>query len=389
MEFQLLGDICEYRKGKINVSELTEQNYVSTENLLPNKSGLVDAASMPSTVTTQIYYKNDILVSNIRPYFKKIWFAKSDGGCSNDVLVFSAKSGVDHNFLYYVLADDKFFEYSMSTAKGTKMPRGDKNALMNYEVPKIDITEQRKIGKLLRDIDDKIQINNQINRNLSEQLTALYNELSSRKKWEYIAIGDIAEKIAMGPFGSNIKVSTFVSEGIPIISGNHLRSMFLEEPSYNYITEEHADKLKNSNVYPKDIIFTHAGNIGQVAMIPNGCDYKRYVISQRQFYLRCNIEKVIPEYVLFFFHSVEGHNELMSYANQVGVPSIAQPATNLKKIKIPLPPLNAQMEWAKLVYPMVDSYQRLNIENKRLKSIRDTLLPKLMSDELDISNIEI
>lgn len=71
MEFQLLGDICEYRKGKINVSELTEQNYVSTENLLPNRSGLVEAASMPSTVTTQIYYKNDILVSKYVRISKK------------------------------------------------------------------------------------------------------------------------------------------------------------------------------------------------------------------------------------------------------------------------------------------------------------------------------
>lgn len=166
MELQLLGDICEYRKGKINVSELTEQNYVSTENLLPNKGGLMRAASLPSSATTQIYHKDDVLVSNIRPYFKKIWLAQSDGGCSNDVLVFYAKSGVDYDFLYYVLADDKFFEYSMSTAKGTKMPRGDKNALMNYVIPKFDITEQRKIGKFLRDIDNKINVNNAINRNL-------------------------------------------------------------------------------------------------------------------------------------------------------------------------------------------------------------------------------
>ena len=224
---------------------------------------------------------------------------------------------------------------------------------------------------------------------MSEQLVALYSELSTRKKWKYAAIGDLAEKIAMGPFGSNIKVSTFVSEGIPIISGNHLRGMFLEELSYNYITEIHAEKLKNSNVYPKDIIFTHAGNIGQVAMIPTCCDYERYIISQRQFYLRCDAEKVLPEYVLLFFHSVEGNHELMSYANQVGVPSIAQPVTNLKKIKIPLPPLNTQMEWARLVYPIIDLHQRLNIENKRLTSMRDTLLPKLMSGELDVSNVEI
>ena len=78
--------------------------------MLPNKAGVTDASSLPSTTQAQTYYKGDILVSNIRPYFKKIWRAQAEGGCSNDVLVFSANDGVDPDFLYYVLADDAFFE---------------------------------------------------------------------------------------------------------------------------------------------------------------------------------------------------------------------------------------------------------------------------------------
>lgn len=222
-----------------------------------------------------------------------------------------------------------------------------------------------------------------------EQISILFKELVEQSEWDYISIDEIAEKVAMGPFGSNIKVSTFVSEGIPIISGNHLRGHFLEEPGYNYITEEHAEKLKNSNVFPKDIIFTHAGNIGQVSMIPNGCEYERYVISQRQFYLRCNVNKVLPEYVTFFFHSDEGQYELLSYANHTGVPSIAQPATNLKKIKLPVPPIEVQAEWAERVYPMIEMYQKCCNENKRLEKIRDTLLPKFMSGKLDVSDLDI
>lgn len=83
-----------------------------------------------------------------------------------------------------------------------------------------------------------------VNNNLLQQLDTLYDEFSHRKNWSTVIINDIAEKVAMGPFGSNIKVSTFVSEGVPIISGNHLRGYFLEEPSFNYITEEHAQCLK-------------------------------------------------------------------------------------------------------------------------------------------------
>lgn len=228
-----------------------------------------------------------------------------------------------------------------------------------------------------------------LNNNLLQQLSALYEEFSSRDNWQIVTINDIAEKVAMGPFGSNIKVSTFVPDGIPIISGNHLRGHFLEEPSFNYITEEHAQRLKNSLVYPKDIIFTHAGNIGQVAMIPSNSNYSAYVISQRQFFLRCDITKVLPEYVLLFFHSKEGQYELLSYANHTGVPSIAQPATNLKKIPLPLPPIEEQLQWSKLVIPIVNLYKSNSKENSKLSALRDSLLPKLMSGKLDVSNIDL
>ncbi len=228
-----------------------------------------------------------------------------------------------------------------------------------------------------------------LNDNLLEQLNALYQEFSTCETWNTLAIGDLADKIAMGPFGSNIKVSTFVPSGVPIISGNHLRSYLLEEPSYNYITEEHAERLKNSVVYPGDIIFTHAGNIGQVAMIPDKCDYPKYVLSQRQFYLRCNKEKVLPEYVTLFFHSAEGQHELLSYANQTGVPSLAQPASNLKKITLPVPPIQIQKEWAVIVRPIISLYQRNRLEIRALANLRDTLLPQLMSGEIDVSDIQL
>ena len=227
------------------------------------------------------------------------------------------------------------------------------------------------------------------NKNLLQQLDTLYDEFSHRENWSVVTIDDIAEKVAMGPFGSNIKVSTFVSDGIPIISGNHLRGYFLEEPSFNYITEEHAQRLKNSLVYPKDIVFTHAGNIGQVAMIPDDCHYPMYVLSQRQFYLRCNTEKAIPEYVVLFFHSKQGQHELLSYANQTGVPSIAQPATNLKKIPLKLPPIDEQRQWLQLVSPIIKLYQSNVYENEHLSNMRDSLLPELMSGELDVSDLDI
>lgn len=146
----------------------------------------------------------------------------------------------------------------------------------------------------------------------------------------------------MGPFGSSIKVETFTDSGIPIISGQHLREAQLTDKDFNFISEEHADSLKNANVYRGDVIFTHAGNIGQVAFIPNNSAYQRYVLSQRQFYLRCNTSLVLPEFVTYYFKTPEGQHRLLANANQVGVPSIARPASYLKTIEIPVPSIKEQ-----------------------------------------------
>lgn len=161
-----LSDICEYATGKIEVASLSDNNYVSTENMLPNKGGVTSASSLPGVMQTRSYKNEDTLVSNIRPYFKKIWFAANSGGCSNDVLVFRAKDKVHPKYLYYVLADDRFFEYAASTSKGTKMPRGDKKAIMDFDVPSFSLETQSKIAYILSAIDDKIEINCKINKNL-------------------------------------------------------------------------------------------------------------------------------------------------------------------------------------------------------------------------------
>lgn len=162
-----LSDLCSYVSGKVKIVNLNTYNYISTENMLPNRGGVVQATSLPKTAQTREYKAGDILVSNIRPYFKKIWFAREDGGCSNDVLVFRANDNTDATFLNYVLSADAFFEYATATAKGTKMPRGDKTAIMNYEVPFVEISVQKKIAAILGSIDKKIELNSRINDNLA------------------------------------------------------------------------------------------------------------------------------------------------------------------------------------------------------------------------------
>ena len=159
-----LSNICKYITSRIDSADLRVDNYISTENMMQNKGGVVSASKVPAEKAIG-FKQGDILVSNIRPYFKKIWFADRSGGCSSDVLCIRALEGTDTTYLYYLLSQDSFFAYVMSGAKGSKMPRGDKNQIMKWEVNLPDIDEQRRIGRMLKSIDDKILLNNRINHN--------------------------------------------------------------------------------------------------------------------------------------------------------------------------------------------------------------------------------
>lgn len=164
-----LIDICDI----INMRTSEVRNYISTENMLPNKGGVCEAANVPSG-TVMEYKVGDILISNIRPYFKKIWRADRNGGCSADVLCIRAKENIDSRYLYYLLSQQAFFDYVMSGAKGSKMPRGDKKQIMQWPVSIPPLDEQRRIAGILGALDDKIELNRRINANLEEQAQARF-----------------------------------------------------------------------------------------------------------------------------------------------------------------------------------------------------------------------
>ena len=168
-----LGDVATTTTTKISCSDITS-NYISTENMLPDKGGIVAASSFPNSGNVSIYHKGDVLVSNIRPYFKKIWHATVDGAVSNDVIVFHANEGVNSRYLYYTLADDNFFAYVMTGAKGTKMPRGDRKQILQYPVNLPSLEEQTRIAEILGSLDDKIELLQKQNKTLEDMAKALF-----------------------------------------------------------------------------------------------------------------------------------------------------------------------------------------------------------------------
>ena len=270
-----LSDICDYAKGKIDVVALDEDTYISTENMMPNKGGITRASSLPTVAQTQAFSTGDVLVSNIRPYFKKIWFAEYDGGCSNDVLVFRAKDGVSKRFLYYVLADDTFFDYSMATSKGTKMPRGDKTAIMKYEVPRFTYEEQEKIAGILEVLDRKIQLNTEINENLLQQTQALYKswftdyELFDGVRpadWISGTIDDLAKEVVCGKTPST-KIKEYYGSDVPFITIPDMHGNVYAVTTERYLSNYGAASQAKKTLPPNSICVSCIGTAGLVTLV--------------------------------------------------------------------------------------------------------------------------
>ncbi|WP_185204787.1 restriction endonuclease subunit S [Chryseobacterium sp. C3] len=179
-----LKNIIYYSNTKISLRELTSQNYISTESMLADKRGVDFISNVPEGNNVSEFIEGDILISNIRPYLKKIWFADINGGCSNDVLCLRSKEPVFQFFALNILFNDQFFDYVMQGAKGTKMPRGDKDWILDYKIllPSVSVLEF---------YSKEIQLVNKVKKLKTKQnqkLTQLQSLLLSR-----LAVGEEVE----------------------------------------------------------------------------------------------------------------------------------------------------------------------------------------------------
>ena len=377
-----LANIANYINEKINVSELDNKTYISTENMLPNRSGITEAATLPNINLTSAFKVDDILVSNIRPYFKKIWRATFDGGCSNDVLVFRAKNKVDSKFLYYVLADDKFFDYSMSTAKGTKMPRGDKKSLMEYSIPNIEFETQQKIAKVLSAIDDKIELNNSINNNLEQQAMVLFtnNFVDHTNENRITCKADEYFDISIGKTPPRKEPEWFSDiDGVKWVSISDMGNcgMYISNSS-EYLNPSAIDKFNVKIVPDNTVILSFKLTVGRVAITVGEMATNEAIAHFK------TDNKNINEYLYCYL-------KRFNYQTMGSTSSIAT-AVNSKIIKampFVVPTEDEINEFHTVTEPMFKQIKLNQIENVRLIELRDTLLPKLMSGEIDVDKVEV
>ena len=375
-----LNDICSYAKGKTAVAGLTAQNYISTENMLPNKGGITTATNLPSVDQTQAYRKNDVLVSNIRPYFKKIWHAEYDGGCSNDVLVFRAAEGVDPIFLYYVLADDTFFNYATATSKGTKMPRGDKSAIMEYGVPTLDIEAQRKIGALLRSIDQKIAINSKINDNLQQQLFSLYENIAMTspcsKEDTLSNLCDFQEGY-VNPAQTHPE---FFDGEVKWLRAVDINESFITETSRTLTRAGFESAKKSALLFkPNTIAISKSGTIGRLGIIAD------YMCGNRAVINIAPHDANMLAYIYCFLKSKQREFPDMA----VGSVQKNLYVSLLEPLSVSMPDDESLTTFNAAGASILDMIHNNCVENTKLANLRDTILPKMMSGEIDVSDIQL
>lgn len=384
----VLNDVAKFVTSKIEVSKIDETNYISTENMLPNKGGITIASSLPDTKSVRRYLHEDILINNIRPYFKKIWYADMEGGCSGDVFVIRSKENYYSKFLYYVLSSDDFFSYVMANAKGTKMPRGDKKAIQNYEVPNFSIDEQKRISLVLGKIDEKIEINKKINKNLEEQIETVYNsffvyyddfsieELEEceigliPKEWDLLSLGEVTTQIKEKVGNNDYKVFSAVNTGNLILSEDYFDKQVFSKSIEKYIVVKQKEFAYN----PARV---NIGSIGRNDFDYDGCVSPVYVAFK--------VEEGYENFVNMFIKSKRFNQWVVTLASG----SVRQTLnyTDFSIIKIAYPPKDL-IEKFNIIYESY--YEVINHNNSmisNLEKIRDILLPKLMSGEIDVSKI--
>jgi len=311
-----LKDVADFQKERISSGLLDESTYISTENILQNFQGVQSAISIPANTNVVAYKKNDILLSNIRPYLKKVWFSDRIGGCSADVFVLRSKT-CEPEFLYNVIASDKFINYVMSGAKGVKMPRGDKNQMESFSFSIPAVVEQRKISRLFQLLDERIVTQNKIIEKLQSLIKGLRVCCMQRVYGNNVYLSEIAQIYQP----QTISSTELTEDGFLVYGANGIIGKYKD---YNHETEQICITCRGNTCgmvnYTKPMSWI-TGN----AMVINTDKYQ---------------DKVCKRY-LYHYLSAYNFNSIISGSGQ---PQIVR--TLLEKLKITLPTISEQKQKA-------------------------------------------
>ena len=375
-----LNDIAEFVTDKISSSSISLDRYVTTDSLLQNRRGREIAQNLPPVPCALTHYKQgDVLVANIRPYLKKVWYADSEGGCSSDVLVFRAKNGHCPPFLYTVLMQDAFFDYAMSGAKGSKMPRGDKDQIMRYELPTFTPMEEENIGNMMVDIMSKININRQINDNLEAMAKQLYDywfvqfDFPNEEGKPYKSSG--------GAMVWNEKLKREIPHGWDFC--------FLE----NLLTIRNGRDHKHlaDGIYP---VYGSGGEMrkvseylydGESVLMPRKGSLNNIMYVNEAFWTVDTMfysEMKLSNCAKYIYYTIKDI-DFTRWDSGTGVPSMT--SSTLYSIKLVKPKNETLKKFDEMISPLFEHMKQISEQNVVLTKQRDELLPLLMNGQATVN----
>ena len=497
----VLSDIVKIQTMKVSVNDIRLEDYVSTDCMIPDFGGVTKAEKMPLSGKVTSFNKGDVLFSNIRTYFKKLWLADRDGACSNDVIVFRPKTGIEGKYLFHALMNEEFIDYTVKTSKGTKMPRGDKEAMLKYSVYLPSKDQRKKIGDSLLQIKNKIELNNQTNQTLEQMAQALFkswfvdfdpvfdnllasadfkldnlenslpDELKQKAQRRLAALnslenaaeckvslialahelqaqlptkkatpaaGQVSEKADETPVKANFSANPnilvqhanthahfpnefehneqlgwipkgwvsnyldelveiasskrvfakdYVESGVPFYRGKEITELSLGRKVNTeiFISEDKYQELKLKAGAPKfgDILITSVGTIGNAYLVNK--DDKFYFKDGNLTWIKGYKKTKIPHYLTEWLKSSRGKESIENI--KIGTTQQAITIKSLNKIKILAPTTKVSELFESYCNSSYLKVIANNNQSHNLANTRDTLLPKLISGELQIPDV--
>jgi len=372
-----LDDIAYYVSERISIENLKKENYISTENMLAEKNGITQCATIPDATSMPMYKSGDVLVSNIRPYFKKIWYANREGGCSNDVIIFRVKntSKTDSRYLYYLLSQDAFFEHMMAGANGTKMPRGNKKLIPNFEFFDFNFSTQQKIAAVLGAYDDLIENNRKQIKLLEKAAQKLYKEWFVELHfpgWENTKIVDgIPEGwkkghiVDIGEFkrGKTITKDQTIPGSVPVVAGGL-------EPAYYHNVANTESPVITVSGSGANAGFTRLYNEKVWAL---DCSFLDASKCENLFFIYCCLKTATATI-----------DNLQKGAAQPHVY-----AKDINALEMLIPNDEVLSNFDLIVKNYFIKIKDCQVTIRKSQATRDELLPKLMSGEIDVSEIKL
>lgn len=373
-----LGDVAAYPLAQAKSGDVSSDVYLNVESMLKDKHGVkAFAGDVPADMTCTVYKPGDVLVANIRPYLKKLWLADRSGACSTDVLVLRSRDEGEllPGYLYMLLWQDDFFNYAMSTAKGIKMPRGDKAKLLDYRVPVPSLAEQRRLvdefQKLTARIDEKRELAAAAKASVGEKFLEMFGDpVENPMGWGGVELGGCVKSIQSG-YSPNAISMHLDDDSFSVLKLSAISTTVFMPSERKQITS--ADFRPELALRHGDLLLARKNTpelVGALAVVNQ--DMPRTIFPDIMFRIRArgNVSGTYLAHLLGKSAYTSVVRALAS-GSQQSMSNIRK--TDLETLRIPLPPLVLQQEFADFANEANSRAQALTQEAESLEASRAAL----------------